>query len=307
MKTYLIICLIFSLINSLLSTPAGSPSTTSVQNHRNINLLPAKNDCGKNTLVDKLFGGKRTSIYEFPWVALLRYKKRGQRVNTLCAGVLINEKYILTAAHCINTPNVGVVTDVRLGENDLSTEEDCDVYPDGDNICAPKPIEYEVEEIIAHSQYDTKVKQNDIALIRLKENVKYSSFIKPVCLPLNGEETEKDKILTASGWGKTEKADRSNIKLKVNLPVVSKTMCKVVYSAIAPITDSQLCAGAERGFDACKGDSGGPLMGTYPNTDVHYLEGIVSFGLPTCAQGRVPGVYTRVTKYMEWILDNMRP
>lgn len=84
-------------------------------------------------------------------------------------------------------------------------------------------------------------------------------------------------------------------------------MCKVVYSAITAITDSQLCAGAERGYDACKGDSGGPLMGTYPNSDVYYLEGIVSFGVPTCGKGRVPGVYTRITNYMKWILDHMKP
>lgn len=48
-------------------TPSGPPA-------RN-NLIPQLNDCGKS-YEDKIVGGRKTEIDEFPWMALLRYSKR---------------------------------------------------------------------------------------------------------------------------------------------------------------------------------------------------------------------------------------
>ncbi|GBM72774.1 hypothetical protein AVEN_3422-1 [Araneus ventricosus] len=62
----------------------------------------------------------------------------------------------------------------------------------------------------------------------------------------------------------------------------------------------------------CRSDSGGPLM--YKNTDYDFpvgvaterwiLVGVVSFGY-RCGEPGFPGVYTRVSSYMAWILRNM--
>ena len=37
-----------------------------------------------------------------------------------------------------------------------------------------------------------------------------------------------------------------------------------------------------------------------------FLVGVVSFGTPDCGTG-VPGAYTRVEKFLEWIKDTLRP
>ena len=54
--------------------------------------------------------------------------------------------------------------------------------------------------------------------------------------------------------------------------------------------------------DACGGDSGGPLL--HLNSDYSWMVvGIVSFGPSSCAR-EVPGVYTKVANYLDWIKEN---
>ena len=54
--------------------------------------------------------------------------------------------------------------------------------------------------------------------------------------------------------------------------------------------------------DSCSGDSGGPLMA---RTDKWYLTGLVSFGTNEC-DSSLPGVYTRVSFFLDWILETLR-
>ena len=65
------------------------------------------------------------------------------------------------------------------------------------------------------------------------------------------------------------------------------------------IIDTMMCAGYARGgTDACEGDSGGPL--TCKQDGRFYIHGIVSWG-EGCGQPNLPGVYTNVKNYLQWI------
>ena len=100
--------------------------------------------------------------------------------------------------------------------------------------------------------------------------------------------------------------------MKASVPVTPFAQCQRVYQqrGIGLESESQMCAGGERGVDSCQGDSGGPL---YRPGDAGGQSGprmvqvgVVSFGLQNCAVEGVPGVYTRVDHFMPWITSNMR-
>uniref|UniRef100_A0AAG5CTF4 CLIP domain-containing serine protease n=1 Tax=Anopheles atroparvus TaxID=41427 RepID=A0AAG5CTF4_ANOAO len=260
--------------------------------------------CGiQNT--DRVFGGQPTQLEEFPWTALIEYQKAGEQNGFHCGGSLINERYILTAAHCVTSlPRGWKLYRVRLGEWDLSTGQDC-----LEGECAVAPIDLDIEKVVSHSGYDSQDKSNvnDIALIRFTRDVSYSATIRPICLPVaESVRTRNHEGLPsfAAGWGKTETASASQKKLKVELTVKSLQECSPVYQRNGIfLKPTQLCAGGLKGKDTCSGDSGGPLMRQFAGA--WYLIAVVSFGPSKCGTADVPGVYTDVAKFADWIRENV--
>ena len=90
----------------------------------------------------------------------------------------------------------------------------------------------------------------------------------------------------------------------VKLPIMSNEKCRQMYMKAGfekRIPPTALCAGyAEGGKDSCEGDSGGPLMVWSQPRAAWVLAGIVSNGI-RCAEPNLPGVYVRITEYLDWI------
>lgn len=102
-----------------------------------------------------------------------------------------------------------------------------------------------------------------------------------------------------AGWGTTsEDGTESLVLKKAKVPIISNNVCKA--AGIKGITSNMICAGrlVYGGVDSCQGDSGGPLM--IADRKRYVLAGIVSFG-QGCARPKNPGVYTRTTKFLDWI------
>lgn len=74
--------------------------------------------CGTANIKNRIVGGQETAVNQYPWMALLMYSGR-----FYCGAALINDRYVLTAAHCVSGFNKDRIT-VRLLEHDRDTEDE---------------------------------------------------------------------------------------------------------------------------------------------------------------------------------------
>ncbi|XP_017888596.1 venom protease-like, partial [Ceratina calcarata] len=118
--------------------------------------------------------GNESQPGEWPWMVALGYEDETHPLSWRCGGSLITSRHVLTAAHCVTftTPSLKYV---RLGDIDLTCP--------GERTHA---ITIAVEKKIKHPCYNPVGKyMNDIAVLRLSEDVTFTDLIRPVCLPLD--------------------------------------------------------------------------------------------------------------------------
>nr|XP_019544685.2 phenoloxidase-activating factor 1-like [Aedes albopictus] len=255
---------------------------------------------------DDEIAAQQITLTEFPWSALIQYRKLAGIYGFHCGGTLINERYVVTAAHCVKAvPRNWEISLVRLGEFDIKNSgADCDA-----DQCSSPPVDIEVEHIVVHEEYVTRLlsQYHDIALIRLVTDVRPTNFIRPIQLPSPDIEGLLFTTLTtavSAGWGRTKTGSASTLKMKVLLNLETLSYCAESYkSSGIKLRDGQLCASEWRGTGVCSCDSGGPLM--VQTGGQFYLIGIVSLGPAKCGLKNAPGVYTSVVRYTEWIRRNI--
>ena len=168
---------------------------------------------------------------------------------------MISNYYVLTASHCVHPTllSKNQLIGVRLGEWDLSQQKDCDDSLINEVVCAPPPIDIGIEETIMHEKYrpSSSNQHNDIALLRMRQKVNYGEFIRPICLPTTPSSRSANAVgdqLTTAGWGKTETGNKSDVKLKVLVPIFDSQKCGSKYKAQGRnIVATQICAGGNPG------------------------------------------------------------
>uniref|UniRef100_A0A5G2R164 Vitamin K-dependent protein C n=1 Tax=Sus scrofa TaxID=9823 RepID=A0A5G2R164_PIG len=236
----------------------------------------------------RLVNGKQSPWGESPWQVILLDSKK----KLACGAVLIHVSWVLTAAHCLD--DYKKLT-VRLGEYDLRRREKWEV-------------DLDIKEFLVHPNYTRSTSDNDIALLRLAEPATFSQTIVPICLPDSGlserELTRVGQETVVTGWGyrSEAKTNRSFILNFIKVPVAPHNEC--VQAMHNKISENMLCAGIlGDSRDACEGDSGGPMVASFRGT--WFLVGLVSWG-EGCGRLHNYGVYTKVSRYLDWIHGHIR-
>jgi len=127
----------------------------------------------------------------------------------------------LTASHCVNgkdLPTTWALTGVRLGEWDINSEADCEDFQN-EQVCSSPVKDIAIEQKIPHESYDPQAssQHNDIALLRLAEDVQFNDFIRPICLPSEPTLRSNDFVkqtLSVAGWGSFDHHFRLSFYLK---------------------------------------------------------------------------------------------
>uniref|UniRef100_A0ACB8ES15 Anionic trypsin-2 n=1 Tax=Sphaerodactylus townsendi TaxID=933632 RepID=A0ACB8ES15_9SAUR len=223
---------------------------------------------------DKIVGGYTCLEHSVPYQVSLNAGYH------FCGGSLIDDQWVLSAAHCYQSGRI----QVRLGEYNIDVLEGSEEF-------------IEAEKQIRHPGFSPKNMDNDIMLIKLATPATLNSRIRAVSLPSQCVSAGNECLI--SGWGNTLSNGYNLPELLqcLDAPVLTDAECKNALPG--KITSNMMCVGyLDGGKDSCQGDSGGPVV---CNGE---LQGIVSWGVG-CALSRYPGVYTKVCNYVDWIQETI--
>ncbi|XP_039629524.1 trypsin-like [Polypterus senegalus] len=223
---------------------------------------------------DKIINGYECPAHSQPWQAFLTTDNK-----RWCGAVLINEWWLVSAAHCYKPASSLIV---HLGEHNLVQVEGTEQR-------------IKVSKVFNHPGYSSWTIDNDIMLIKLQSPVQFNEYIQPIQLANNCAPAGSQCLV--SGWGnlRTSGVQYPESLQCLDVPILSDTTCRKAYGN--RVTDNMFCAGfMEGGKDSCQGDSGGPLVCD------GVLQGIVSWG-DGCAAKNAPGVYAKVCNYNTWVAE----
>ncbi|XP_074834435.1 transmembrane protease serine 9 [Carettochelys insculpta] len=266
--------------STTLPVPAASKPATASQ----------PQECGGRpglSKPSKIVGGVEASTGEIPWQVSL---KEGSR--HFCGATVIGERWLLSAAHCFNQTKLEYLK-AQLGTTSLTGA-------DGN------AVKVSIKKVVPHPSYNPVILDFDVAVLELARPLHFNKHIQPVCLPFAAQKFPVGTKCMISGWGNVREGNitKPESLQKASVGIIDQKTCNVLYNF--SLTDRMICAGFLEGrVDSCQGDSGGPLA-CEETPGLFYLAGVVSWGIG-CAQAKRPGVYSRITKLKDWILDTIFP
>mmetsp|Transcript_11839 Transcript_11839/g.23580 ORF Transcript_11839/g.23580 Transcript_11839/m.23580 type:complete len:566 (+) Transcript_11839:111-1808(+) len=238
--------------------------------------IEESNRRGNRSLRTRIYNGEDASNGRYP------YYVTTERSQYQCGGFLIADNIVLSTAHC-----KGVFFQVGIGKHSV-----LDTSSNYESIRVLKQI--------PHPKYSGQPDHdNDFMIVVLSK----SASTPPVCLADASTELNIDNDMTVIGFGKLENGSSPLNLQETDVQYITNDDCFMRYSKQYLISDNMMCATSEVRKDACKGDSGGPLIKLGRNSAEDVALGVVSWGLGC---GTNPGVYSRIAAQRDWIISMVR-
>ena len=244
----------------------------------------------------KFLAKREAEPHSAPYVVSIQLMTPDDGLVHYCAGTIINENWILTAAHCLTNPQMVANSVIVAGCHDIHSRSES-------HSVQLRHIDYYVR----HELFLGGVNPYDIALIYTKEPLVFDKFVQPVNLP--EQDAMPEGYGTLYGWGNVSMTIVPKFPHKLqqaNMPILDMELCEQVLAASGmQLHDTNLCTGPlTGGVSICTADSGGPLIQTeydmYGNA-IQTIIGIVSWGKMPCGQKNAPSVFVRVSAFTDWI------
>ncbi|XP_068156592.1 anionic trypsin [Drosophila tropicalis] len=252
----------------------------------------------RQTHWSKKFLAKREATpHSAPYVVSIQQMTPDQGLVHYCAGTVINEHWILTAAHCLTSHQSVENSVIVAGSHDIH-----DHRGEAANIQLRR-----IDYYVRHELYLGGVNPYDIALIYTKTPLVFDEYVQPATLP--EQDALPDGYGTLYGWGNVSMTAVPNYPHKLqeaNMPILDMSLCEQILARSGlQLHETNLCTGPlTGGVSICTADSGGPLIQQCCEEQfeqANIVIGIVSWGKMPCGQKNAPSVFVRVSAFTDWI------
>jgi secreted trypsin-like serine protease len=249
----------------------------------------------------RIINGEMARAHSWPWQVVLLIIDVNRNPLSFCGATLITDRHILTAAHCVHQ-HIPPFIHVFTGQDTFSF-----------NISLTSG--YRVNKMYVHEGFNVLL-HHDLAILTIEQPLRFDSYIHPICLATpNSPSLESNEELIAIGWGRVSAAPGSIMypqhlqQVKLNYVSTSNPNCSEIFRPVTNVHPGQMCAGKE-GYNACLGDSGGPLMRKIrtSNTENYYWEqiGIASKTIDCGWNSTWPDIYINIPYYYNWIRETVQ-
>jgi len=312
---------------ALVTLTTTGPMSNSDACSREVTPGPEEEPCGylppnqRNRQL--IYDGNKAEAGQWPWMAHIRKKLVFETFtrDIRCGGAIINQEWILTAAHCTWPSEESSKYCVVVGHNDVSSFQSNEIMEN----CTPfgqrpiKVIRHPMYNMTAHGPLINKtltdaqkqIRYHDIALIKMAPMSFATPDVGRICLPSEAVNYH-DRTCYVAGWGETETEWRTIDLLHLKSKIWSESDCRT--SPKSPyghfdFVDYFYCFG-EPNANICEGDSGGALM--CENSDGQFeAVGVASTGnYENCTgpemQNGEANYFVRVQKFLQWIDETIK-